>query len=199
MKYSILILIVFVISCSDAPAPSGTALDLTGYEQFKVNGTSTEYAVRKANNGAMLAEGMVVSGVQNGIWMTYFPDNNNKIKTIANYVNGNMNGPYLELNDRGQIEKKINYLNSQIHGTYAEFKFGRPLKEYQYDEGVLDGLSKEYNNRGKLIKETNYKKGKLHGIIKQYDDDGNVILEYEYKNGEKISGGIVPKSESTTE
>ena len=68
---------------------------------------------------------------------------------------------------------------------------GHFLKEYNYNGGILDGLSKEYNDRGKLIKETNYKKGQLHGMIKQYAEDGAVILEYEYKNGEKISGGIV--------
>ena len=106
-----------------------------------------------------------------------------------------MNGPYLEMNNRGQIEKRITYLNNQIHGLYAEYKFGRPLKEFMYDDGVLNGLSKEYSDRGKLIKETNYKNGQLDGTIKQYDEAGNIILEYVYKNGEKISGGIVKTQE----
>ena len=194
MKYIILFISILIIySCKDAPPPAAGGIDLSGFQLNKVNGTDSEYAVQKANNGSLLAEGIVVNGIQSGMWITYFADNDNKIKTIANYVNGNMNGPYIELNNRGQIEKRITYLNNQIHGLYAEFKFGRPLKEFLYDNGILDGVSKEYNDRGKLVKETSYKQGKLHGNIIQYDEEGNILLQYEYKNGEKVSGGIVTK------
>lgn len=191
MRILLLFTLLTVISCGKSPVPNGNTYDLRGYDVAKVKGTNTEFAVQKSESGALISEGMVTNGVQNGIWVTYFEGDENKMKTIANYVNGSMNGPYMEMNNRGQLEKRITYLNNQIHGLYSEYKFGRPLKEYNYDSGILDGLSKEYNDRGKLVKETNYKQGQLHGTIKQYDEGGALILEYEYKNGEKISGGIV--------
>jgi antitoxin component YwqK of YwqJK toxin-antitoxin module len=186
-------MILGIVACNKSTTSTpGVGINLTGYELEKVKGTDTEYAVLKNPTGGMLAEGMIKNGVQEGIWITYFEEEEgNRIKTISNFVNGKMNGPYIEMNNRSQIEKRVNYLNDQVHGLYAEYKFGRPLKEYNYNNGILEGVSKEYNDRGKLIKETAYKNGKLNGIIKQYDEDGNVILEYEYKNGEKISGGIV--------
>ncbi len=196
MKHLLFVLMIAgMVACnktSTSTSTPGAGINLTGYELEKVNGTDTEYAVLKNPDGTLLAEGMIKNGVQDGIWITYFEgEESNRIKTISNFVNGKMNGPYIEMNNRSQIDKRTNYLNDQVQGLYAEYKFGRPLKEFNYKDGVPDGLSKEYNDRGKLIKETSYKNGNLHGIIKQYDEDGNVILEYEYKNGEKVSGGIV--------
>lgn len=199
MKHIFLLFIgITLIACngSKTSSASGPAVDLTGFSQTKINGSNTSYAMQTELNGsAMLSEGMVDGNVQHGLWMTYHPDETNKVHTITNYVNGVMNGPYMEFNKRGQIEKRVTYLNNQIHGLYAEYKFGRPLKEYIYDNGVLNGVSKEYSDRGKLVKETSYKNGELHGTTSQYDEEGNVVLQYEYKNGNKISGGIVPKSE----
>ena len=111
-----LLCLTLVISCQQKPAPIGPSIDLTGYQFDKVDGTEVQLASRMADNGAMMAEGMLNNGVRNGLWIAYFEDNDSKIKTISNFVNGVMNGPHLELNNRGQIEKKITYLNNKIHG-----------------------------------------------------------------------------------
>ncbi len=192
MKKILLYLLLFsAISCTEKPLPPAGALNLSGYKLSDIDGSEVQYGFQLGINGSMASEGMLTNGVQNGMWLTYFPDEENKVQSISNYVNGTMNGPYIEMNNRGQIEKRITYINNKIHGLYSEFKFGRPSKEFMYDNGTLDGISKEYNDRGKLIKQTSYKQGKLHGEIIQYDDDGAIILKYEYKNGEKVSGGIV--------
>lgn len=195
MRYlSSFVFILLIISCgskSTQSVPGG--INLTGFTTTKVDNSDIEYAYQQKADGAMLAEGMLKNGLQHGQWITYFPEEANRIQTIANYVNGKINGPYIEMNNRSQVEKRTTYLNDKIHGLYSEYKFGRPLKEFMYDEGVLNGISKEYNDRGQLIKETSYKNGELHGSIVQYDEGGNEVLRYEYKNGKKISGGIVEK------
>ena len=195
MKNLILLLgFTLLISCNKKAAVApGARVDLSDFEVNKVEGSDSEYAILNNPDGGIYAEGMVKNGMQDGIWIVYFDEDGseNRIKTISNFVNGKLNGPYIEMNNISQMEKRITYLNNQIHGLYSEYKFGRPLKEFFYKNGILDGISKEYNDRGKLLKETSYKDGQLHGSIKQYDEDGNIVLEYEYKNGEKISGGIV--------
>jgi len=181
----VLILFICAVSCNKPGAgASGTPVDLTGFEKVGVKGTDTDYVVLKQPNGNLLAEGIVNDSVQNGIWIVYFEEEEGtRIKSISNFVNGKLNGPHIEMNNRSQLEKRINYLNDQIHGLYAEYKFGRPLLEYNYNMGILDGPSREFSDRGKLIKESNYQNGKLHGFFRQYDEDGKVLLEYEYKNG----------------
>ena len=198
MKYTfyLLCLSFSLLSCGKKQISVPGGMDLSAFELKNVDGSTSSYAIKQDESSNILEEGMITDGLQNGTWVTYHTgDDANKIKVVTNYVNGQMNGPYMEFNNRGQIEKRSTYLNSQIHGLYSEYKFGRPLKAFMYQEGILNGISKEYSDRGKLAKETAYKNGKLHGTIRQYDEEGSIILEYEYKDGEKISGGIVPKSE----
>ena len=195
--YFLSILIFFSCGNSGTSSSSGPEFDLTGYNSSKINGSSSEFVFNLAGSGSLLNEGMVKNNVRDGVWISYYNDNDNRINIIANYDNGVLSGPYMELNDRGQLEKKMNYVNNEIHGLYVEYRFGRPEKAYMYDNGILHGVSKEFDNRGNLIKTTSYKNGELHGDIIQFDSDGNEILRYEYKNGEKISGGIVaPTAES---
>ena len=193
MKYLfITVTFLSLIACGSKSNPSVPGgIDLSGFQMSEIDGSETQYGLLQLEDGKFSAEGMVKNGIQDGMWITYFADEENKINTIVNYVSGKMNGPYIELNNRSQIEKRITYLNDQVHGLYAEYKFGRPKKEYFYNNGILDGVSKDYNDRGKLIKETSYKKGQLDGDIISYDEEGTEILRYKYKNGEKVSGGIV--------
>ena len=189
----LIFIVLLMANCDDKPASVPGGIDLSAYETKAIKGSEAFYAVKKGTAGNILEEGMIVTGLQDGTWVTYWPDGDdmNKIKTVTSFVDGTINGPYMEFNNRGQIEKRVAYVNNQYHGLYSEYKFGRPIKEYMYSDGILDGVSKEYSDRGKITRETGYKAGKIHGEYKQYDEEGNVVLEYEYKNGEKISGGIV--------
>lgn len=194
MKYlfNLFCLTLIFASCKEnTPTSVPGGIDLSGFELKKIDGSTSTYAIQTDDAGNPLQEGMLSDGLQDGTWITYHTGEVNKIATISNFVDGVLNGPYLEFNARGQIEKKSNFINNQIHGLYSEFKFGRPLKDYMYKDGTLDGISKEYSDRGDLIKETSYKNGELHGSIKQFDAEGNLMLEYVYKNGKKVSGGIV--------
>jgi len=133
--------------------------------------------------------------VRNGAWVTYHPESN-KIKSITNYVNGVKNGVQINMNDRGQIETMIGYKNDVLHGVKANYKFGRPTDETSYKEGKVDGPFAVYNNKAVLQKKGSFKNGKQHGKLQFFDEEGNVTLEYMYDNGEKISGGIVEKTET---
>ena len=137
-------------------------------------------------------QGFLVNGVKNGVWITYYDgEEAGKIKTLASYSNGVLNGPYYEYTNRGQIENEVNYVNGLYEGVVSTYKFGRPTLSKTYKANELNGPSYDYFSDGKLQKETNFKNGKQHGIMTWYNQEGKKTMEYTYKNGEKISGGIV--------
>ncbi len=174
---------------------SGPAANLAGYETETIPGGDVIRAYKATGNGVLVEEGYVSNGKRNGIWITYHPEGD-RIKTITSYSDGQLNGPYLELSNRGQIESKVNYKNGKYDGLFATYKFGRPTKEVYYKDNQLHGTTKEYFQKGTVQKEINFKNGKQDGLMRYYNEDGEVTVEYQYKNGEKVSGGIVePKDE----
>jgi len=169
----------------------GVTANLDGFTTESAGG-GVSVAVKKDGEGKLLEKGYLVNGAKSGMWMTYYADKDaGRIRTIASYTNGILNGPYMELSNRGQIETEVNYMNNKYHGTITNYKFGRPTSVKEYKNGELDGTSTDFFSDGDIQKEVNFKGGKQHGNMKWYNEDGQVTMEYEYKNGEKVSGGIV--------
>ena len=54
--------------------------------------------------------------------------------------------------------------------------------ETPYKNGKVDGIAKEYYEKGKLASETPYKNEKREGIEKLYDENGNLEGEAPFKN-----------------
>lgn len=196
MKYLVVCSFFLLLMSCNGSQSSGSSnaevgsANLEGFAITKVPGTNSEVAIQKNPSGAKIAEGYLIDGKKNGIWITYHP-NSDRIKTITSYVDNTLEGVHLELSNRGQIEAKVTYSQNEYNGPFVKYKFGRPLELSNYNMGKLDGVSKSYYNNGKLQKEIEFKNGIQDGIYKFYDDQGNTTLEYTYKNGEKVSGGIV--------
>jgi len=186
ISFTILIICLYSCGGSNQSAPAEN-IDLTGFTQNDF-GDVIE-TVKLDKDGEYAERGFMRNGKRNGVWLTYHPGKK-RIRTMTTYIDGVMNGPHLEMSNRGQIETKVNYINNQYHGVYATYKNGRAIKEMEYDNGVLTGVYNEYDSRGNLQKETHFKDGKPHGKMIFYDED-KIIMEYEYKNGEKVSGGMV--------
>lgn len=190
----IVLFALFTISCSNNSGASGVE-SLDGYIIEKIDGSNVTMAVKKNAQGEIIEKGYLHDGIRNGVWLSYYEgEHAGKIKSIASYSGGALNGPYLELSNRGQIETEVNYANNQYNGKYAVYKFGRPQTVSTYKDNQLNGVYQEFSSRGNLQKEINYKDGKQHGMMRYYNEDGEVMVEYEYKNGEKVSGGMVTNS-----
>ncbi len=173
-------------------AAAGTEENNDQYETEAIPGSDVVVAIKHNNSGNIVEKGFLDNGVKTGTWLIFekrpfkFP---NKIIT---YLNGQYNGPYYEMNERGQIELSAYYVNNQLDGAWGKYKFGRPTAEAQYKAGQLDGVYKEYFLKdGSLQKEIHYLQGKQHGPYRFYNEEGEITLEYEYKYGEKVGGGIV--------
>ena len=152
---------------------------------------SAETTEKTDPNGLVIERSQMINGQKTGVSVEYFPEKGlpKKLMTLDNEV---LDGPLMEFNSRGQIEKMANYKDGQLHGNYATYKFGRAIEVANYKNGKLDGTFRSYfNNSDKLQKEAEYKDGIQHGIFKQYNEEGQVVLEYEYNNGEVVKGGMV--------
>jgi len=141
--------------------------------------------------GGLLEEGFARNGSKEGTWLKY--DKEGNLIGITSYMDGNINGPDIEMNNRGQITKKQYYLEGTPHGISGEYKFGRATKEMNYTNGQLDGLYQEFYNNGKLQRSITYVDGVMDGPMKYYNEEGEVTLEYTYKNGEKVGEGVLKK------
>ncbi len=196
MRYFLLIFsIVALYSCGGggsatvAPTPS-TDANLAGFNEEQMAGSNAVYVYKTVGDGRLVESGYTVNGKKNGSWMTFHEDNG-RIQTLTTWVDGQLNGPTLTFNNRGQIEAKSEYKAGIYDGHVASYKFGRIEKSTPYVKGKIEGTYEEYNQKGKLLKQIEFKDGVQDGSLKYFDDEGNITLEYIYKNGEKVSGGMV--------
>ena len=182
---------------SSFPGAGVQSIDLTGFDVTDLPG-GYQQVVRKDANGKITEEGIVRDGKRNGTWVIY-NDRRPLAKSVANFVDDQYSGTYLEFSNTGQLELICHYRANKLHGKFIKVKNTRKLEEGYYEEGELDGIYKKYYpNKETLQQEVSYKMGKLHGPSKYYNEEGQLVMEYEYKNGKKISGGLVdPKSSQT--
>lgn len=193
MKYLFFILlIVSILSCdTNSTSTSAPAADLAGYTMESIPGSDMQRAVIRRDDGSLQEQGYVRNGKKTGTWTTYFPEKGFP-KTITSYVDGNLDGLFIQFTNRGQIESRTGYKMNEFEGLAATYKFNRLVTEANYKAGKLNGISRNYNElTGKLQTETEYINGQQHGEHKVFNEDGQVIMQYTYENGEKISGGIV--------
>lgn len=167
------------------------ALFLISCGSGNTSAVSAEITEKTDPNGLITERKQITNGQSTGVFVEYYPEKGlpKKVVTLDNEV---FDGPYMEFNNRGQIEKMANYKDNQLHGDYATYKFGRVMEKSTYQNGKLHGTYRSYfSNSDKLQKEAEYKNGIQHGIFKQYNEEGQVVLEYEYNNGEVVKGGMV--------
>lgn len=188
--YLLLPLALLACDQSGTTVPANTAVDLEGFTSEQLAGTDVVRVEKRDDGGQLLEEGFIKNGVKEGTWITYDQGN---LKTITNYIDGQLNGLHLELDNQKRLVAQTGYKNGALHGKALKFKFSRPLQEFNYVNGQLNGFYREYfENSGKLRSEEEYKNGKREGIRRIFNSDGDVVMEETYKNDKKVSGGIVP-------
>ncbi|MDA9358701.1 hypothetical protein N9R23_04750 [Saprospiraceae bacterium] len=177
-----------LVSCNkgnvNTPAANGS---IEGYT--RVNQGNYDKLTSNHTEGGILEEGFAKDESKEGTWLKY--DKERNLIGITSYMDGKINGPSIEMNNRGQITRKQYFLDDVPHGIYGDYKFGRATKEVNYKNGVMDGMYKEFYNNGKLQRSINYKNGVMDGPMKYYNEEGGVTLEYSFKNGEKVGEGVM--------
>lgn len=109
-----------------------------------------------------VSEGELVNKKPEGVWK-YYHYQSDKIMTIENYINGQLNGEKQVYYQNGQLAEKINYINDLKDGEYHR-----------------------YAETGTSIEESEYKNGELHGKVTYYDKEGKVLIKGEFKKDFKV-------------
>jgi antitoxin component YwqK of YwqJK toxin-antitoxin module len=139
-----------------------------------------------------------------GTMLTFWP--NKKVATRQHLYQGEADGPYQELTNRGKLVVEGRYRSDVKHGTWKEWTpEGQPTLEQTWKRGKLDGVVRKYVD-GRVATEAAYKDGKATGKYveyragkpavtgqfqddrktgtwTEYDAEDHVILTATYKNG----------------
>jgi uncharacterized protein len=192
----------------------GDTTEKISYLMGKKNGYSLTYSYNKTVNsdkrGVLISKELYVNDNREG--RSYYFTNNGKLKEIVNYREGKRNGISLEfardslvtayrmfVNDIMVENERVNRndTNKWRQGVWKDFfEDGRLKKEAYYRNDTLDGLYKEFNEKGNLIVSMIYEKGKIKEYAasdeesiemkNEYDDLGNLLYSGPFKKGKAI-------------
>ncbi|BDS10726.1 toxin-antitoxin system YwqK family antitoxin [Aureispira anguillae] len=122
-------------------------------------------------------------GVKNGKLEYYRVDRHPKFGTdellsgIGTYSSGKKIGRWIEYNQglKGEFVETGNYnRGGKRQGFWKSTIERRNYQAAIYENGVLNGIFKQYHDNGKLKYETTYKDGLPTGEFKRYFDNGNL-------------------------
>lgn len=192
--FSLLLALSF-FACQEATRPERVVEKATfedkEFETTPIDGSDALRVERRGPQGRVIEQGFVLNGLKQGTWTTYNVDSKAP-QTIISYIDGALNGPYIEMDDLGRFALIANYKANVLDGPYGKYKIGRPELIANYVDGQLDGPMAEYNYRNnKLKQEVNYKMGKKHGAMRYFNEEGKITVEYIYEEDERVSGGIM--------
>ena len=195
MKNLIFIFGLFLLfSCNNNQSSNSSneeAFKADEYDFEKLSGTNIENVIKFDKNGKTTEQGFVNNGLKTGQWVEFDPVKGN-IKAITSYVDGKLNGLYIEFDNLGYKTIVAEFKDDDLNGKYTKYKFNKKIEEANYKNGKLNGIRTKYNNsNGKKLEETEYKDDVIDGTVRYYNDKGEIVLEYIYKNGKKVKGGMV--------
>lgn len=174
----------------------------------KVNGLVTQYYI----NGNVSEKSTFVNSSRQGKSEDYYSYPANAIKTIAHYDKGTLTGEMTNYHRNGKVEESgsFNAEGFRIGVWKTFYDDGAISEEDAYNNGKLDGVSKNYDPTGKLTEEFTYKKGILQeykafapngAIVYQNKKDGknNYSATLYYSNGNMKREGRVENGDRTGE
>ncbi len=146
-------------------------------------------------------------GRKDGEWIWFYPTGDSMI--VAQYDDGDFDGPYVEYDEEGQILTKGIYTAGYEEGLWfyrngeakeqgeyeggrkeglwkTTYENGRIAFEIRYDQGIRDGKYTSYWENGNIKTTGKYEKGLQEGAWTQYNEDGVVVLTTLFKEGNEI-------------
>ena len=108
-----------------------------------------------------------------------------KITAKRNYKENKLSGLALIYDKSGEITAEINYLEGEIHGSALYFSSGKLTRKANFNKGEMHGKIQQFSLTQTLIHESNYENGILDGITKIFSSDGILNEIICYTNGKK--------------
>ncbi len=165
--------------------PLGT-INLSDFAISDIAGTDLQKAIKKDTLGRILEEGLLHKGKRHGTWVVYFETKDIPFR-IMNLEEGAFSGVFLEYSHLGQLELIANYANNELDGRWAKFKNGFKTETREYKNGRLNGLlTKYYKGMDVVQQASQYEDDLLNGTSKFYDQKGKMVDEVVYRKGVRI-------------
>lgn len=146
---------------------------------FSDNGKIADL-VYYSQGGNVISRGRLVDRKREGEWLHYHK-NSKQVLTREYYKDNELDGIQTTYYDNGHVAETIEYLSGKKNGKQLVYSVKDILiKEFTYQNNVLEGLNRFYSGRGNLIIEGNYHNDKKVGTWKYYENK-KLVREKVYK------------------
>jgi len=162
------------------------------YDYYENGNLENEYIYDNVNHANFIRKKYHENGKISDIWSivnnefngkNYRFDENGKIKQIATYEDGKINGIARYYSD-GKLRSKMEWKNGNIDGMSEEYFDGKLTDKGIYKNGEKEGIWLQYHN-GNLYSKTTYKNGSINGEYIHYNPDGRIVEKGNYVNGKR--------------
>jgi antitoxin component YwqK of YwqJK toxin-antitoxin module len=180
----------------------GDTLQKISYMFGKKNGYHVLYSYEKQKEGReygiIKSRELYVNDKREGISYYYYDDGS--LKSEVSYVSGKRQGLSKEYTREGIVHSLIYYHNGYLtdkeeinrtddlgnkQGVWKEFyPDGKVKKEVDYRDGMLDGLYKEFNEKGNLVMVLKYADGQV--IAEDIEDEETIEIRNEYDDRNRL-------------
>ena len=143
--------------------------------------TEMEYVKFYHSDGQISSEGYFKDGKPNGFWKTYYEDGS--LKSEGNRENFLLTGQWKFYNDESVITHIINYRQGKKHGRRITYIPDSTYVVELFENDIKQGLTVHYCADHKKRTETPFENGLQEGLGKEYDENGNIITLFTYRKG----------------
>ncbi len=138
------------------------------------------YNIFYHENGTISSEGKMRDGKPDGYWKTY--NEEGLLISQGNRKNFELDSLWEFFNEEGNLIMEINYLNGKKNGSRKIYRNSEIIEE-NFVNDIKTGEAKIYYSNGSLKKTIYYENGIEEGIAKEYDSEGRTITLITYKKG----------------
>jgi antitoxin component YwqK of YwqJK toxin-antitoxin module len=185
---------------------TGKLKNTTTFSKGKLNGLWQSFSPF----GKLKVEGLYKNDLQIGKWVELYE--NGRPKDIINYkiirtkskandliLKGRVkqlsvqHGEFVTFSNKDfQVTEEGKYRKGEKHGVWLAYHPGGRLIAVQneYKNGKLNGLTQQFDRRGKRIQSSVYKNGRLDGPMRLYNEKGKLTKEILFKNGKRVSNDL---------
>lgn len=187
---------------------SGNLKNKINYRYGKKNGYSYSYSTKFSTEAYVISKELYLN--DNKEDKSFYYHENGTLAEVVNFKKGKREGQSKKYDEKGNLISLIDYHNNfmisrekvnrsdekgQKQGSWKYFYENEKLfKESYYVDNQLDGLYKEYNEKGGIILILKYEKGKIIeeskeilnqkdlDVKRKFDNDGELSFQGSYKS-----------------
>lgn len=164
---------------------AGDTTEKISYLYGKKNGYYYKYKKEPSTGLYIESKELYAGDKKEGTAYVYFP--NGTIKQTIPYNGNKIDGLSKEFDQEGNIITLLEYNNDRL--------ISRERINRTDNNGLKQGIWKEFYSNGNLKKEENYKDNLLHGYYREYNNNGQIIFTLLYENGAIVESANIDDTE----